>query len=147
MAKKPILLTLTTLPSTTSPLNGFITMAVYEHLNRAWPVEGMILPSPMSLMVTTETMYLPRQLGRVPISNSSDSPILAATRALDILVQLLPEILLELGAKVGRVEEDGVRELALLGKARANKSTCQQAAQHQSAKGWDTNKKEHGNTV
>lgn len=36
-----------------------------------------------------------------------------ATCPLDILVQLLPEIVFQLGAKVRRVEEDGVRELEL----------------------------------
>lgn len=51
---KLTLFTLTTFPSTTSPLNGFMTMAVYWHLNRAWPVPGIILPSPMLLTVTTE---------------------------------------------------------------------------------------------
>ena len=42
-----------------------------------------------------------------------DVPMFTATCPLDILVQLLPEILFELSAKVGRVEQDGVRELAL----------------------------------
>ena len=36
------LLTMVTLPSTTSPLKGFITIAVYVHLNLACPVEGKI---------------------------------------------------------------------------------------------------------
>lgn len=39
--------------------------------------------------------------------------MLAATRALDILVQLLPEVILQLRAKIRRMEEDRMCELAL----------------------------------
>lgn len=36
-----------------------MTMAVYLVLNFAWPVDGIIFPSPMSVMVITEMIYLP----------------------------------------------------------------------------------------
>jgi hypothetical protein len=73
MAKKPIylsalergwdpkehtLLTFVTRPSMTSPLKGLNTTAVYEVLNLAWPVDGSTLPSPIELMLITETIYL-----------------------------------------------------------------------------------------
>ena len=36
-----------------------------------------------------------------------------AARPLDILVQLLLQVILQLGAKIRRVKEDGVRQLEL----------------------------------
>lgn len=40
-------------------------------------------------------------------------PVFTTAGALDILVQLLPEVVFQLRTKVRRVEEDGMRELAL----------------------------------
>jgi len=54
--KKLTLLTIVTFPSTTSPLNGFITTAVYSHWNFADPSEGMIRPVPMFVTATTAMM-------------------------------------------------------------------------------------------
>jgi hypothetical protein len=48
------------------------------------------------------------------VDQDQDSPIFAGTCPLDILVQFLFQVVLELGAKVGRVKEDGVCELSLL---------------------------------
>lgn len=47
------------------------------------------------------------------VERGKDIPVLAATCTLDILKQLLPEIIFQLGAKVRGVQEDGVRQLEL----------------------------------
>lgn len=101
--KRLALLTLTTLASTTSPLKGFMTMAVYLVLNFAWPVDGIIFPSPMSVMVMTEMIYLASM-------SASDLckewireyiPMFTATRSFNIFIKLLTKIVFELSAKVG----------------------------------------------
>lgn len=52
------MLTIVTFPSTTSPLNGFITTAVYSHWNFADPSDGIIRPVPIFVTATTAMMYL-----------------------------------------------------------------------------------------
>lgn len=76
-------------------------------------------------MVMTDIIYL-----RVSSRSShhvaghvKNAPVFSRTRPLDILVQLLPEVILELRAKVGRMKKDGMRQFTLLSETKVGSTT------------------------